>query len=95
MGIVWQLAGGPTTFRALQGACESISPSILNSRLKDLREAQLIERTIDGYQLTTMGKELHCLLLPFGEWSIRWATGIAPEDVERWQAYRPLNSDKP
>ncbi len=88
MGIIWQLRGGATTFRALQGACESISPSILNSRLKDLREAQLIERTIDGYQLTEMGKELHDLLLPFGEWSIKWATHIAPEEVERWQACR-------
>lgn len=93
MGIVWQLADGPKTFRGLQGACESISPSILNSRLKDLREAQLIERTLDGYQLTEMGVELHRLLFPFGEWSIRWATRIAPEEVERWEACRSLKKD--
>lgn len=94
MGIVWQLQGGATTFRSLQEACESISPSILNSRLKDLREAALIERTIDGYQLTAMGRELYDLLLPFGEWSIKWATHIAPEEVERWQACRPRKEEK-
>jgi DNA-binding HxlR family transcriptional regulator len=90
MGIIWQLSRGPATFRALQGACETISPSILNIRLKDLREAQLIERTIDGYRLTELGAELHRLLLPFGEWSIKWATHIAPDDIERWESCRSM-----
>ena len=86
MGIIWQLHHGPATFRVLQNACESISPSILNSRLKDLREAQLIERSLDGYQLTDMGRELFQLLLPFGQWSIEWATRIAPEEPGRWRS---------
>jgi DNA-binding HxlR family transcriptional regulator len=89
MGIVWQLSYGPATFRGLQAACESISPSILNSRLKDLREARLIERTVDGYQLTEMGEELYHLLRPFGEWSIRWATLVAPDETGRWSKLLP------
>lgn len=88
MGIIWHLSQGPATFRALQGYCESISPSILNKRLSDLREAQLIERTLEGYQLTEMGRELHGLLAPFGAWSIKWAKHIAPEGFARWENSR-------
>jgi len=88
MGIIWNLSRGPSTFRGLQSACESISPSILNSRLKDLREAGLIDRSLDGYHLTDMGEELFRLLKPFGDWSLRWARMIAPEEQDRWDTYR-------
>lgn len=88
MGIIWNLSRGPSTFRALQSACESISPSILNTRLKDLKEAGLIDRSLDGYQLTDMGEELFSLLKPFGDWSIRWARMIASKEQDRWDAYR-------
>ena len=73
MGILWQLSRGPATFRALQTACESISPAILNSRLKDLREAQLVVHEGEGYQLTDLGRELYGLLYPFGDWALGWA----------------------
>jgi len=73
MGIVWNLYQGPLTFRSLQGACEkksgTISPSLLNSRIKDLREARLITRTLEGYELTLLGKELFVLLEPLDPWS--------------------------
>ncbi len=76
MGIVWNLNEGPSTFRSLQDACErksgKISPSILNSRLKDLQEAKIVERTLDGYQLTGLGKELYTLLEPLCPWSLKW-----------------------
>jgi len=83
MGIIWNLSNGPATFRALQGCCETISPSILNSRLKELREAQLIDRSLDGYHLTSMGVELFLLLKPFGAWAINWAQQIGPEEGSR------------
>ncbi len=76
MGVVWNLQHGPATFRVLQDRCESISPSILNSRLKDLREAEIIERTLDGYQLTSRGHSLMELLFPFKEWSFSWAEEV-------------------
>lgn len=79
MGIVWNLSSGPTTFRALQNACESISPSILNNRLKELREARLVERSLDGYQLTSRGHELFNLLQPFCAWSREWAKEIVSD----------------
>jgi DNA-binding HxlR family transcriptional regulator len=76
IGVIWQLQGGPYTFRELQKRCESISPSILNSRIKDLKEAKIIERTLDGYQLTKRGNELIKLLFPFGKWSLEWAKEV-------------------
>ena len=76
MGIIWQMQKGPATFRELQDRCEGISPSILNSRIKDLREADIAERTLQGYQLTSRGQSLLELLLPFGKWSLDWAEEV-------------------
>jgi DNA-binding HxlR family transcriptional regulator len=76
MGVIWNLQNGPSTFRELQERCESISPSILNSRIKDLREAGIVERTLEGYQLTQRGKELIELLLPFKQWSLVWSEEV-------------------
>lgn len=85
MGVVWQLQGGPYTFRELQERCGTISPSILNSRIKDLREADVLERTLDGYKLTERGDELVKLLSSFGQWSMNWAKevfGYSSNDFE-------------
>ncbi len=79
MGIIWNLSKGPATFRSLQEQCETISPSILNSRTKDLREAGLIEKTDEGYALTELGRDLFSLLEPVAEWSLRWASELDPE----------------
>jgi len=73
MGIVWHLYRGPSTFRKLQEYCESISPTTLNKRLKELKDSYLIERTLDGYALTRYGKELYELLAPLGGWAKIWA----------------------
>jgi len=73
MGIIWQLSSGPLPFNELQARCDSISPSILSTRIKDLAEAQLLERTLDGYQLTKMGRELFNIIQPFGPWSHKWS----------------------
>ena len=72
MGIVWNLSGGPATFRDLQVRCETISPTILNRRLKELREAHLIERCQQGYRLTPMGENLYRMLVPLGDWAREW-----------------------
>jgi DNA-binding HxlR family transcriptional regulator len=74
MGVLWQLCtGGSCTFRQLQVRCESISPAVLNSRLKELRMALLVERCTGGYQATNLGEELVALLLPFGQFADTWA----------------------
>ncbi len=76
LGVLWQLQNGPFKFRELQDRCESISPSILNSRIKDLREAEIVERTLDGYRLTNRGRELIELTRPFGDWARAWSREV-------------------
>jgi DNA-binding HxlR family transcriptional regulator len=73
MGIIWRLQEGPCTFRILQERCESISPTTLNKRLKELTQALLIERTLDGYALTSNGEEIFQLLNPLESWARQWA----------------------
>lgn len=76
LGVIWQLQEGPFTFRELQERCESISPSILNSRIKDLIKTDIVERTLEGYQLTKRGNKLITLIRPFGDWSRDWAKEV-------------------
>ena len=49
--ILWELREKPLTFRALQEAAAT-NPSVLNARLKELREARLLDHTADGYALS-------------------------------------------
>ncbi|TJY38242.1 helix-turn-helix transcriptional regulator [Pontimicrobium aquaticum] len=76
MGIIWHLNNGPSTFRALQAYCENISPTTLNKRIKELSNAHLIMKTLDGYALTEQGKELFNLISPLGKWAKTWAKKI-------------------
>ena len=76
MGIVWQLSDGTLTFTELQKHCDSISPTILSSRLKDLADADFVERTLDGYKLTALGEELFAVLQPMKNLAIKWEKTI-------------------
>lgn len=77
LGVVWQLCqGGPCTFRELQNRCETISPAVLNARLKELRTAQLVERSGDGYRPTELGEQLVALLKPFSHFANDWAEAL-------------------
>lgn len=76
LGIVWNLSKGAMTFRRLQTSCESVSPTVLNTRLKELRESNIVEHNKNGYSLTSTGQELFTLLHPFGDWSVNWADNL-------------------
>ena len=71
--LLWELRGGPESFRALQGRCDGMSPSVLNQRLAELREAGVVESTADGYATTAAGRELCRALEPLSRWAQRWA----------------------
>jgi DNA-binding HxlR family transcriptional regulator len=73
--VLWELRVGPHKFRALQEACEDVSPAVLNTRLKELREARLVERTDGGYSLTSLGAQLGEALGPLDAWAKRWSRG--------------------
>jgi len=71
--IVWELRDEPRRFRDLQDSIGA-SPTIINTRLAELREARLVELDeAAGYRLTTLGQELLRLFLPLHVWSERWS----------------------
>ena len=74
---IWELRAGRLTFRALQEACGGVSPTVLNERLRELRESGLVDATgADGYGLTPLGLDLIDQFLPLVAWSTRWAAAV-------------------
>ena len=74
--IVWELREGSLRFRELQDLIGA-SPTIVNTRLAELREANLVElHEATGYRLTALGKELLQLFLPLHIWSEKWVKSI-------------------
>ena len=75
--IVWELREGPLTSRALRSACDEASPTVMQARLTELREAGLIELVQgDGYGLTELGRELRETVLPLNRFAERWSRQI-------------------
>lgn len=77
--ILWELRGDPLSFRALRERCDDVSPSVLNTRVAELREAGILQDTPDGYSLTAQGRTLGQLLLPLDAWARKWAAGRKAE----------------
>jgi DNA-binding HxlR family transcriptional regulator len=72
--LLWELRDGPETFRALQGRCDGMSPSVLNQRLAELRDAGIVAHEPgSGYALTLLGQSLVAALAPLHDWATRWA----------------------
>jgi DNA-binding HxlR family transcriptional regulator len=72
--ILWELRTETLVFRALQERCDAMSPSVLNQRLAELRDAAIVERERDaGYRLTREGIALLHALAPLQGWATRWA----------------------
>lgn len=81
MGVVWVLAEiGPTTFRGLMDACETISPAVLSQRLKELRAAGLIDQAQDGYVVTPIGRGIYEQLVPLTDLAKEWAELLSDEE---------------
>ncbi len=70
--ILWELRGQPLTFRALQESSGGLSPTVLNKRLAELRDADLIDRQPEGYTPTSLGAELGEKLKDLSQWAERW-----------------------
>jgi DNA-binding HxlR family transcriptional regulator len=76
--ILWELRESALTFRELQSACEGMSSSILNERLRELHQAQILTSSKgEGYLLTESGQELLSSLSSLSDWAGRWAEHIA------------------
>jgi DNA-binding HxlR family transcriptional regulator len=71
--ILWELRESTLTSRALREACDDASPTVLQARLADLRQAGFVELVSNGYRLTDMGRELHGTFLPLHRFAERWS----------------------
>jgi DNA-binding HxlR family transcriptional regulator len=71
--VLWELRAGPLNFRDLRERSGKLSPTILNTRLAELRAAGIVELGPSGYRLTGEGEKLSEILLPFHHWAERWA----------------------
>jgi DNA-binding HxlR family transcriptional regulator len=75
--ILWELRDEVLAFRALQERCGGIAPSVLNTRLAELREAGLVAlQEGGGYELTRIGRDLLRALAPLEEWSQSWTRAL-------------------
>ena len=71
--VIWELREGRRlNFRDLLAASDT-SPSVLNTRMGELREAGLVEHGEDGYALTFWGGDLLARFLPLHDWAEKWA----------------------
>ncbi|MGM4916041.1 winged helix-turn-helix transcriptional regulator [Tardiphaga sp. 813_E8_N1_3] len=75
--ILWELREMSLTSRALREACDDASPTVLQARLSDLRQAGLIALRPDGYGLTDTGRELQDTFLPLHRFAERWSKSLA------------------
>jgi DNA-binding HxlR family transcriptional regulator len=75
--IIWELREASLTSRALRTACDEASPTVLQTRLTELREAGLVELMPgDGYRLTELGTELLESFLPLHRFAERWSKAV-------------------
>ena len=71
--ILWELRNARLTSRALRAACDDASPTILQTRLAELREAGFVDLVpAEGYGLTPLGRELGETFLPLHRFAERW-----------------------
>jgi DNA-binding HxlR family transcriptional regulator len=76
--ILWELREQVLTSRALRAACDEASPTVLQARLLELREAGFVELGGQGgYSLTPLGRELLENLLPLHHFAERWSKRTA------------------
>jgi DNA-binding HxlR family transcriptional regulator len=72
--ILWELRDGPLGARELRRRCDDVSPSVLYTRLTELKSAGLVAQ--DGaadYALTRIGGKLHSALAPLDQWAKEWS----------------------
>ena len=75
--IVWELRDGPLTSRALRAACDEVSPTVLQARLADLRQAGLVDHAAGrGYGLTAQGQTFMAAFAPLNDFACDWAKAV-------------------
>lgn len=71
--VIWELRDNRRlNFRELLAVC-GVSPSVLNTRLAELRENKIVVHSPEGYALTLAGRDLLGKLMPLNDWAEAWA----------------------
>ena len=72
--ILWELREETLTSRELRTACDEVSPTVLQTRLTELRAAGFIDLAPEGgYGLTPLGRDLLGNFLPLHRFAERWS----------------------
>ncbi len=77
MLVLRELVAGSTHFNELRRGVPRMSPALLSKRLKELEEAGVLFRVVDGqgageYRLTEAGRDLRTVVECIGFWGQRW-----------------------
>ena|SRR4030043_1898898 len=94
--VLWELhINGPSSFRTLQKLCGDISPTVLNTRLTELRETGIVAlKAKEGYVITDEGMALGAIILQLKEWSERWALCIQTDQNEGYNKTKDKSARK-
>ncbi len=80
--VLWALKDGhPQTFRLLQDSVGGITPNTLNTRIKELREADLLDHGSNGYLVTPLGADLLKRMGDLSAFASKWATSQIKKKV--------------
>lgn len=72
--VLWALKDNhPQTFRLLQDSVGAITPNTLNTRIKELRAAGLLDHNQNGYVVTTLGADLLKRMGDLSAFATKWA----------------------
>ncbi|MDM0113423.1 winged helix-turn-helix transcriptional regulator [Variovorax sp. J22R133] len=73
MRVLWALRDGHAqTFRLLQDSVGGITPNTLNTRIKELREAGIVNHGSEGYSLTLTGQDLLKRMSDLQAFAAKW-----------------------
>lgn len=76
--VLWALRDGHgQTFRLLQDSVGGITPNTLNTRIKELREAGLMNHGNEGYALTSAGIDLLKRMGDLQAFATKWVNAQA------------------
>ncbi|GHE75222.1 transcriptional regulator [Camelimonas fluminis] len=76
--VLWELRDAPLTSRALRDAAGGISPTVLQTRMNELREAGFVQLDNHGYSLTPLGRDLLKAFKPLYSFADIWVSTVKP-----------------
>ncbi len=79
--VVRNLLLGPQRFADLLAQLPGVPKNLLSARLKELRQAGVVQQVNDRYALTAAGLELEPVVIELGRWGARFLNAPARDDV--------------